>query len=1306
MHRFWENIINPCFEQADIKNIVEIGCDLGLNTINLVKYCKKHNGMLSIVDPAPRIDVEKEFEEYADCFRYYKAMSLNVLSNLKGYDAILIDGDHNWYTVYHELKLIEKNMERFPLILFHDISWPYDRRDLYYNVENVPAEFVNPYKKMGINVDTNELTEDGFNGRFDNSIYYHNYRCGVLTAIEDFINESSMDLKFYCLPLFNGLGFLFDINVFSSQKFLNYMDRLAIDTSIQNIMKETDKYYAKAEIRYFNERKNNEQNKKHLKEKQEYINNLENRIKDIQETLLQKQSEYESIKNKCVLHEKDLLHSKNQLQFYKEESQRHVNSIRYQIGSAMIEATSSFRALIRLPKTLIKLYKHRGNNPGSHVTSIKDREDEEEALPPPAKYNKQEIIDINIQRLESNKIKLDENPLVSIIITNRNGLNNLKILFQSLKDNQFYNNFEIILVDNGSTDRSLDFIEKQKQYFNISCIKNEDNKSFSKANNQGSKICKGKYLLFLNNDIEVTKGWLDELLIVAYQNEDAGAIGAKLIYPQIPNDRLNRGKSFYIQHRGIAFKNCRFENERFTRPYNLGNLEEAISEVQETTIQRAAVTAAALLIEKKRFEEVGGFDERYIYGYEDVDLCLKLFRKGYQNYYCPTCLLFHYEFGTQAKSERKDVIARRTNNIHVFRDTWESYLEEKCFKDKLSTEFIFCDEPLTVAFAVTEAHEQATAGDYFTAMEFAASLQKLGYNIKYLCRKGPNDWYQVGEEVDILVSMLDAYDVSKIYDTNSGLITIAWARNWFDRWAHLTYLNAFTYVFASCKSGCEYIERESGRRTILFPIATNAERFILTDLDQKADDDQSRFVSDYVFTGSYWNDPREIIDIIDPESYPYSFKVYGANWNKVDKFAPYYQGFIKYEDIPNVYKYTKIVIDDANRATKEMGAVNSRVYDAIASGRLVLTNGVKGAQETFGGLLPCFSSKNEFRDLLQLYMENPAEREAKIKELRQFVLKNHTYDVRAETLQKILLQNCNKDRKAIAIMVPAPKWSEVEQWGDYHFAIAMKKCFEKEGYTVEIRILPEWDKPFNGLTVIVLRGLSRYIPKNEHINIMWNISHPDEVQIEEYDQYDAVYVASTIWAEHLKPLVSTPVYPLLQCTDPEVFGSVVDEEKKYELLFVGNSRKVFRKVIQDVLPTDYSLSIYGTNWDGFVDPSLIKGINIPNHELAQVYHDCAILLNDHWDDMREKGFISNRIFDGLAAGAFIISDRVAGIDHVLKDCIVMYDDKQDLYEKVKYYMEHEEQRKKISSYGKKVVLEDHTFANRMKEILKFIENKA
>ena len=144
---------------------------------------------------------------------------------------------------------------------------------------------------------------------------------------------------------------------------------------------------------------------------------------------------------------------------------------------------------------------------------------------------------------------------------------------------------------------------------------------------------------------------------------------------------------------GQSSKELVREDQYFIQPYNRRNCEPDRDHLAADE-HLAAVTAAALLVEADKYHQVGGFDQQYIYGYEDVDLCLKLDEAGFRNIYCPHCILFHYEFGTQQEDNKEEVYQRRLRNFKIFRARWQDYLSARLAEDKKKGSHVYTDQPL------------------------------------------------------------------------------------------------------------------------------------------------------------------------------------------------------------------------------------------------------------------------------------------------------------------------------------------------------------------------------------------------------------------------------------------------------------------------------------------------------------------------------------------------------------------------------------------------------------------------------------
>lgn len=227
MRQFWHNIIESIIKALKPSVILEIGVDKGDNTKNILNYCSTNNCKLISIDPYPHESIVEFEYEYEDIFTLIRDLSLNVLPDISKAEIVLIDGDHNWYTVFNELKVLEeKATDSFPLIFLHDVEWPYDHRDMYYDPDNIPSEYIQPYEKKGINLHSKKLSDTyGVNSGLYNAVESGTDQNGVLTAVEDFIRQSSFDLNFMKIPGFHGLGIIYDTNLYNE----NYEFKIIID---------------------------------------------------------------------------------------------------------------------------------------------------------------------------------------------------------------------------------------------------------------------------------------------------------------------------------------------------------------------------------------------------------------------------------------------------------------------------------------------------------------------------------------------------------------------------------------------------------------------------------------------------------------------------------------------------------------------------------------------------------------------------------------------------------------------------------------------------------------------------------------------------------------------------------------------------------------------------------------------------------------------------------------------------------------------------------------------------------------------
>ena len=398
----------------------------------------------------------------------------------------------------------------------------------------------------------------------------------------------------------------------------------------------------------------------------------------------------------------------------------------------------------------------------------------------------------------------------------------------------------------------------------------------------------------------------------------------------------------------------------------------------------------------------------------------------------------------------------------------------------------------------------------------------------------------------------------------------------------------------------------------------------------------------------------------------------------------------------DVYASTRIVIDDGNVATKPWGSCNSRVFDAIAGGCLVITNSTLAASELFGDLVPTFEDRVSLASTLNYWLTNEQLRRERVDKLQEIVRREHTYSNRARKAVNLLLNGVRPLRVAIKC---AAITREKRHWGDFHFAMSLAGALRSKDCVVRVDCRESWQGGISDSddVVIVLRGLLPYKTKPHQKNIMWLISHPNDVPVSEFLGYDYVYIASLPHVEQVSCWSETPIEFLPQCTDKKRFSfdANIIGSRSERVLFVGNSRGIFRDAVRWSVEQELNIGIYGAGWEPFVTDSRLKGQLIPNEVLCDFYASSGIVLCDHWPDMRKMGYVSNRVFDVLASGGRLVVDEVMRMKELIPYDYEVFRNGEELSEIVKRHAEIKtEARREISEW----VLENHSFGARARTI--------
>ncbi|MCQ2499714.1 MAG: glycosyltransferase family 2 protein [Lachnospiraceae bacterium] len=261
------------------------------------------------------------------------------------------------------------------------------------------------------------------------------------------------------------------------------------------------------------------------------------------------------------------------------------------------------------------------------------------------------------------KYQVQGEPLVSILIPNKDQRDTLETCIRSIREKTTYKNYEILIIENNSVEENtFAYYKCLSGDPKIRLLRWKSGFNYSAINNYAARKAKGEYLLFLNNDIEVqTPDWIEEMLANC-QRPDVAICGSKLYYPD-----------HSIQHAGVIVGLGGIAGHAFL---NMPGSRTGYLHKASIQLNTSAVTAACMMMKKEVFDMLGGFEEKLTVAFNDVDLCLRTVRAGYWIVYNPHVEMIHYESKSRGAEDSPEKVRRFQSEIEFMRTRWIDFLKK------------------------------------------------------------------------------------------------------------------------------------------------------------------------------------------------------------------------------------------------------------------------------------------------------------------------------------------------------------------------------------------------------------------------------------------------------------------------------------------------------------------------------------------------------------------------------------------------------------------------------------------------------
>ncbi|MFN8062954.1 MAG: glycosyltransferase [Vicinamibacterales bacterium] len=506
--------------------------------------------------------------------------------------------------------------------------------------------------------------------------------------------------------------------------------------------------------------------------------------------------------------------------------------------------------------------------------------------------------------------------------------------------------FEVVLVDNGSTDGTTDAVEAAAHGARVPVrsIVNAANVGFARACNQGAREAAAPLLLFLNNDTEAVDDFLAAPCRLLLGPGKIGIVGVQLRY-----------RNHLVQHAGIVF-------DRHKRPQHVYRHFRGESPYVGGTRELQAVTGACLFVPRDLFETLGGFDEGYLNGWEDIDLCFRVRALGRRVVYCGSVWLFHLEGQSDNRlmhvNENRARFVERWGSVVQADEPMVHEARRRLQSTRSDTRKWTLPARATIAIHIgvpTRAH--LNWGDIFYAESLARSLRSEGHAVvvRYL-----DEWYSAQPRADVVIHLKG---LSR-YRPDPGQVNLLWVLN-HPELHHAEELNQYDLVFTASD-----VHRQAIADLVSVPVVT---------LPQVGDhahfaaphDTADEPVLDVLFVGNNYGarrgETRRAVADLLAAGLGDRLHVVGESWEGVVPGECILARFVDWQTLPALYRRAKIVLNDHQLTMRSSGFINNRTFDLAHAGIFQIADDVPGL-DAFG--VTTYRTVDELRALVLRYLDD------------------------------------------------------------------------------------------------------------------------------------------------------------------------------------------------------------------------------------------------------------------------------------------------------------------------------------------------